>query len=184
MSIPNLELFTIHVPIELSRVAFTKKILPEDGRTDSVQEERLGLPWWTMIIAMCFLLEVSKYLDILTSEFSTMMVHLPFWPGCKLVLRLLLVLSQCHLGVQLDLLYFWNCDSKSEFLRGQTSINDAKCTVLQSFLASAITSFWFQTFVSCHSGIFSSSSHSLSTAVFASGIFIAWGTGINLRTKL
>ena len=49
------------------------------------------------------------------------------------------------------------------------SINDAKCTVLPSFLASAITSFLFLTFASCHAGIFSSFSHFF-TAAFASGI--------------
>ena len=53
-------------------------------------------------------------------------------------------------------LYFWNCGSNSEFLRWQRSINDAKCTVLPSFLASAITSFLSLTFVSCHTDIFSS----------------------------
>ena len=48
-----------------------------------------------------------------------------------------------------------------------------KCTVLPSFLDSAITSFSFLTFVSCHAGIVSSVSHSFSTAACASGIFIA-----------
>ena len=63
------------------------------------------------------------------------------------------------------------------------SINDAKWTVWPVFLASAITSF-FLTFVSCHAGIFSIFPHSFSTAAFASGIFMAWGTGINLCTRL
>ena len=69
------------VPIELSR----------DDQTDFAQEERLG-PCWTMVWAICVSVDVSKYLDILTLELSIAMVHLPFWPACKLILRLLLVL--------------------------------------------------------------------------------------------
>ena len=65
--------------------------IPNLDRTDFVQEERLGLPCWT-ISAICVLVDESKYLDILTLEFSIMTVHLPFRLGCKLILRLLLVL--------------------------------------------------------------------------------------------
>ena len=81
-------------------------------------------------------------------------------------------------------LYFWNCGSNSEFLRWQRSIHDAKCTVLPSFLASAITSFLFLTFVSCHAGIFSSFPDPFSTAYFAFGILNAWSIGMNLCTRL
>ena len=63
------------------------------------------------------------------------------------------------------------------------STNDAKCTVLPTFFASLITTFLFLIFVSCHVGIFSSFSHSLFTATFASGIFIALGMGIKLCTR-
>ena len=52
-------------------------------------------------------------------------------------------------------LHFWNWGFSSEFLRWQRSINDAKCTILPSLLTSAITSFWFLTFVSCHASVFS-----------------------------
>ena len=41
-------------------------------------------------------------------------------------------LSQCHLGVRLDLCIF-DCGSSSEFSRWQRSINDGKCTVLPSY---------------------------------------------------
>ena len=81
-------------------------------------------------------------------------------------------------------LYFWYRGSNPELLRWQRSINDAKWTYLPLFLASSITSFLFLTFVSCHVGIFFSFSHSFSTAAFESGIFMAWGIGINLWTKL
>ena len=48
-----------------------------------------------------------------------------------------------------------------------------KCTVLHSFLASAITSFVLLTLGSCHASIFSIFSHSFSSAAFAFGIFNA-----------
>ena len=44
--------------------------LLEDDRTDFAQEERLGLPCWTMISAICVLVDASTYLDILTLELS------------------------------------------------------------------------------------------------------------------
>ena len=65
-NIPSLKLFPNRVPIELSQIAFTIKVLPEVDRTDFIQEERLGLPYWTMILAICALVDVSKYLNILT----------------------------------------------------------------------------------------------------------------------
>ena len=67
-------------------------VLPKDDRTDFAQEEQPDLPYWTMILAICALVDVSKYLDILTLEFSTTSVRLPFWPGYKRIMHLLLVL--------------------------------------------------------------------------------------------
>ena len=61
-------------------------------RTDFAQEEQLGLRYWTMILAICALVDVSNYLDIPTLEFLITLVRLPFLPGCKRILRLLLVL--------------------------------------------------------------------------------------------
>ena len=49
-----------------SRIAFPIIVLPKDDRTDVAQEERLGLPYWTMIWAICALVDVHKYLNILT----------------------------------------------------------------------------------------------------------------------
>ena len=112
-----------------------------DDRTDFALKERPDLPYWTMILAICVLVDGSKYMGILTLEFLITSVHLPFCPGCKLILRLLLVLrilvvliqyqlllllslvmlmilaqgilhtilnhlSQCHLGLRLDLCVF------------------------------------------------------------------------------
>ena len=55
------------------------------------------------------------------------------------------------------------------------SINVAKWTFFLSLCASRTTSFLLFTLFSYHVGNFTSFSHSLSTAPFASGIFIAWG---------
>ena len=140
------------------------------------------------------------------------MVHLPFWPGYKQILRQLLVLRilvvslwhpllllpsfvtlmilalwilhksqnhhlQCHLGVRLGLYL-------SEIGGPTPNSWDDRCPLTTQnvrfcfFPCLGVTSFLFLTFVSCHAGIFSSLSHSLSTAAFASGMFIAWGIGI------
>ena len=64
------------------------------------------------------------------------------------------------------------------------SINAAKWTFAPDVLASSITSFLLLTFVRFHAEIFSNFSHSLSTAAFAAGIFMACGIGINSCTKL
>ena len=81
-------------------------------------------------------------------------------------------------------LYFWCFGSNSALLRWQMSIKVAKWTFLFSLCASGMTSFLLFTSSNCHAGTFSSFSQSLSTAAFASGIFIAWGTRTNLCTKL
>ena len=46
--IPNLEFFPIHVSEGFSQTAFPETVLPKNDRTDSAQEEQLGLPCWTM----------------------------------------------------------------------------------------------------------------------------------------
>ena len=61
--------FPNRVPIELSHIAFPTIVLPEDDRSNSFQEERLDLPYRTMIWAICAFVDVSKYVDILTLEF-------------------------------------------------------------------------------------------------------------------
>ena len=61
--IPNLEFSPIHVSIGLSQIAFPIIVLPKDDRTDFAQEERLGLPYWTMILAICVVVDESKCLD-------------------------------------------------------------------------------------------------------------------------
>ena len=68
-----------------SQNAFPIKVLPKDDRTDSFQEERLGLPYWTMILAFCVVVDESKCLDTPIWEFSIICEHLPFLLGYTLV---------------------------------------------------------------------------------------------------
>ena len=147
INIPKSELFHNRLSEELSRIACPTIVLQKDDRTDFVQEERLDLPYWTMIWAIRVLVDVPKYLDILTWEFKIILEHLPFWPECKQILRLLLLLciydihDLCcrhlwcwwslhgkysirswiifhNIASQYDsTLYFWNRGSNSEFLR-------------------------------------------------------------------
>ena len=67
--IPNLELSPSHASIGSSQMAFLITVLPKDDRIHSVQEERLGLPCWTMILAICVVVEESKCLDIPILDF-------------------------------------------------------------------------------------------------------------------
>ena len=55
--------FPNRVPVEPSQIAFPMIVLPEDDRADSFREERLDLAFWTMILAICASLDVSKHLD-------------------------------------------------------------------------------------------------------------------------
>ena len=69
ISIPNWKPSPNRTSIGFSQVAFPITVLPKDDHTDSAQEERRCLPYWTMIWAICALADVSKYLDILILEF-------------------------------------------------------------------------------------------------------------------
>ena len=60
-----------------SQIAFPITVLPKDDRTDYFQEERLDLPYWTMTLATCVVVDESKCLDIPILEFSTILEHLP-----------------------------------------------------------------------------------------------------------
>ena len=53
IDIPNLEFSPSHVSIGFSQIAFPIKVLPKDDHTDSFQEKRQGLPYWTMVWAIC-----------------------------------------------------------------------------------------------------------------------------------
>ena len=89
--IPNLEFSPSHVSIGFSQIACSIIVLPKDDRTDFAQEEQLGLPYCTMILAICVVVDESKCLDIPIWEFSIILEHLPFSLGYKLILRLLLI---------------------------------------------------------------------------------------------
>ena len=51
--IPKTELSPSHVSIRYSQIAFLIIVLPKDDRTDSAYEEQLGLPYFTMFLAIC-----------------------------------------------------------------------------------------------------------------------------------
>ena len=74
-----------------SQLAFPFTVLPQNDHRDFVLEERLGLPYWTMILAICVVVDESKCLDIPILELWTICEHLPFLLGFSLILRLLLV---------------------------------------------------------------------------------------------
>ena len=76
---------------ELPEITFPITFLPKDDRTDFAQEERRGLPYWTMILAICVVVDESKCLDTPILEFSIICEHLPFLLGYELIVRLLLV---------------------------------------------------------------------------------------------
>ena len=57
------------VPIELPQIAFLTIVLPEGDRTNSFREERPDLPYWTMILAICVVVDESKCLDTPILEF-------------------------------------------------------------------------------------------------------------------
>ena len=116
-------------------------VLPTDDRTDSFQEEQLGLPYWTMILAICVVVDESQksghsdfgiFNDLWASSIFTWVkvdtasaacpAHQAIWrwyPWLFLLSLLILMilvrwivhkiqnhLSQCGLGVQLDLCIF------------------------------------------------------------------------------
>ena len=53
--------------------------LPQDDRTDSFQEGQLNLPYCTMILAICVVVDESKCLDTPILEFSIICEHLLFY---------------------------------------------------------------------------------------------------------
>ena len=59
----QLEFSPSHASIGFSQIAFPITVLPKDDRTDFAQEEQLGLPYWTMILATCVVVDESKCLD-------------------------------------------------------------------------------------------------------------------------
>ena len=68
-NIPNLELF----PNRIFNRTFSNcrsHNSPVKKTADSAQEEKLGLPHWTRILAICVPADVSKYLDTLTGIFD------------------------------------------------------------------------------------------------------------------
>ena len=80
ISIPNWKPSPNRTSIGFSQIALPITALPKDDHTDFAQEERLGLPYWTMILAICVVIDESKCLDIPILVFSVILEHLPFLP--------------------------------------------------------------------------------------------------------
>ena len=74
--IHNLEFSPSHVSIGFSQIAFPIIVLPEDDRTDPFREERLGLQYWTMILAICVVVDESKCLDTPILDFLKQFVSI------------------------------------------------------------------------------------------------------------
>ena len=91
ISIPKWKPSPNRTSIGFFQIAFPIIVLPKDDRTDSAQEEQLGLRYWTMISAICVVVDESTCLDIPIWEFSIIWEHPPFLPGYKLIPRPLLV---------------------------------------------------------------------------------------------
>ena len=66
-------------------------VLSKDDRIDSAREERLGLPYWTMILAICVVVDESKCLDIPILEFFNNFEASSFFTWVQAELRQLLV---------------------------------------------------------------------------------------------
>ena len=78
ISIPDWEPFPNRILKEFCSKALPTSVLPKDDSTDFVQEERLGLRYWTMILASCVVVDESKCLDIPILESSIILDRLPF----------------------------------------------------------------------------------------------------------
>ena len=78
-------------------------VLPKDDRTDLAEGERLDLPSWTMILAICVVVDESKCLDTPIWEFSIIICeHLLFSRGYNQILHQLLVLRMTVAAVIYD----------------------------------------------------------------------------------
>ena len=80
-------------------------------------------------------------------------------------------------------LYFWCFVSNSAFFKWHMSINEAKWTLMSFVLASSITSDLLLTFVVSRN-LFKFLPFFIHCCFCSAVIFLAWGIGINLRTKL
>ena len=163
--IPNSVLFPILVSIELIHsVSFTRG-WQLGGHTDLVQEESLDLRCSTMIWATCAVVGIwtcwlGKFQRPLLCEHRI---------RARIVIHF--VTSEClplSLGISV-------LTPHSE---------DDRCSSAWQNAQFFMTSFLLFTLVICHADNFSSFSHSLFTAAFASRIVIAWSIGMNLCSKL
>ena len=91
--IPKWKLSPNRASIGSSQIAFPIAVLPENDHTDYFQLERLDLPYWTMILAICVGVDESKCLDIPILGIFNNLWASSISLGYKQILRPLLVLS-------------------------------------------------------------------------------------------
>ena len=114
----------------------------------------------------------------------------PFAPSFEVARPYHLINLSCHWGLQSGMARLFVVSKILLFTQSQYSLKlnrisyVAKLTFFLSVCSSRITSFLLLTLFNGQAGIVSSFFHSLSTAAFASGIFIAWGIGINCHPMI
>ena len=96
-----------------------------------VPEEQLGLRCWTKILTTCVVVDVSKYLGILTLQDSTILERPPLWLGSKMTLRVLLVL-------RILVALLWETRSRSGCQGPQRKYADYLSTTLRKLKVSDI----------------------------------------------
>ena len=79
--IPNWKLSPNRALIGFSQIVFPETVLSKDDHKNFAQEERLGVPYRTMILAICVVIDESKCLDIPIWEFLVILEYLPFLLG-------------------------------------------------------------------------------------------------------
>ena len=90
-SFPNLVLSPIQVPVELLRIVFPTVSQQVGDHKDVARKEQPVHECWTMILATCVVVGVSRCLDTPTWEVSAILQRPPLFLGCKLTLHQLLV---------------------------------------------------------------------------------------------
>ena len=101
-------------------------VLPKDDRTDFAQEERLGFPYWTMIWAICVVVDESKCLEIPIWEFFNNLGASSFF-GVKVSVVKVSVVPH-HFECSMTVVCTLERAFKLEILRNHTLPHPRKCS--------------------------------------------------------
>ena len=166
--------FTIQVLIKLPRIVSPTTIQPMDEVSFKKYLQCLPMIW-----AICVVEDVSIRLTFWLRNFEQSGSVLQFYLSYLSARRYCIVSRVVFYNVTTE------HDSACVLLKFWFQLCILEVTYVHwSLCASRITTFLLLTFSKLHAGIVSSFSHSLSTAAFASGIFILCGIGINLCTRV